>query len=147
MALNQQVYGNVPVLPVKNQELMLKSTDTKLENNKKIVFDFWRVVLLGLHLDQVSKFMDPHYIQHNPNVETGMEGFLKFFKTLGGPKEIPKNIPGLVSIVAEGDYVTLSLVSEEKDKNGKAYTTTWFDMFRLENGKIVEHWDCDKKRI
>ena len=37
--------------------------------------------------------------------------------------------------------VTLALVREYKDKEGKAYTTTWFDMFRIANGKIVEHWD------
>jgi len=32
-----------------------------------------------------------------------------------------------------------------KDKDGKPYTTTWFDMFRIANGKIVEHWDIARK--
>ena len=40
-----------------------------------------------------------------------------------------------------------SLVSELKDKDGKPYTTTWFDMYRIANGKIVEHWDSALKGV
>ncbi len=50
-----------------------------------------------------------------------------------------------MSIVAERDLVVFALVREGKDKDGKAYTTTWFDMFRIANGKIVEHWDTATK--
>ena len=48
---------------------------------------------------------------------------------------------------AEGEYVTLSFVREYDDptQKGKKYTTTWFDMFRFENGKIAEHWDSALK--
>jgi predicted SnoaL-like aldol condensation-catalyzing enzyme len=49
----------------------------------------------------------------------------------------------VVSITAEGDLVTLAFVDEHPDPadETKTYTTTWFDMFRLEDGKIIEHWD------
>lgn len=49
----------------------------------------------------------------------------------------------LVSIVAERDVVILSFVREypEPLDPARKYTTTWFDMFRLEKGKLVEHWD------
>jgi predicted SnoaL-like aldol condensation-catalyzing enzyme len=60
---------------------------------------------------------------------------------LGGPQPIPDGVTGLVAIQAEGDYVTLSLVREYTDAAGQKYTSTWFDMFRIQDGKIAEHWD------
>jgi hypothetical protein len=53
----------------------------------------------------------------------------------------------IVAIQSEGDYVTLSLVRDEDDPaaQGKKYTTTWFDMLRVVNGKLVEHWDSATK--
>jgi len=45
--------------------------------------------------------------------------------------------------------VILSFVNELEDPNDKnsKYTTTWFDMFRIQDGKIAEHWDCDTKNV
>jgi predicted SnoaL-like aldol condensation-catalyzing enzyme len=94
-------------------------------------------------LDQAEKYMRDDYIQHNPNAETGIKGFKEYFTKLGGPKPVPDTLPDLVSIQAEGDMVTLSLVREydEPGKPGQKYTSTWFDMFRIQDGKIAEHWD------
>jgi predicted SnoaL-like aldol condensation-catalyzing enzyme len=137
------VFAALPVVPANDQAALLKSSDPKLAANKKVAYDFFRVVLRARHLDQAEKFMTDDYIQHNPNAETGIKGFKDFFTRLGPPQAIAATVPGLVAIQAEGDYVTLSFVREydnPKDK-GKKYTTTWFDMFRIANGKIVEHWD------
>jgi len=149
LCLSELSYASIPVVSAKNQEELLKSKDSNLAANKRLVYDFYRVVLRGRHLDEVSKFMREDYIQHNPNVETGMKGFLDFFKKLGGMREIPVDLPGLVAIQAEGDLVTMSFVSENKvSGTGKdTYTTTWFDMFRIQGGKIAEHWDCDIRPI
>jgi predicted SnoaL-like aldol condensation-catalyzing enzyme len=48
-----------------------------------------------------------------------------------------------VSVVAEGDLVVVSVVRELDDprKPGTKYTTTWFDMWRILDGKADEHWD------
>jgi predicted SnoaL-like aldol condensation-catalyzing enzyme len=137
----------LPVTPAKNQQKLLDSIDPKLAANKRLAYDFFRVVLRGRRLDQVSKYMHKNYIQHNPNVETGMKGFVEFFSKLGDPKEIPHDLKGLVAVQAEGDFVTLSFVNELNDpkKKGMEYSTTWFDMFRIQDGKIAEHWDCDTK--
>jgi predicted SnoaL-like aldol condensation-catalyzing enzyme len=133
----------LPVVPAKDQQALLKSSDPKLAANKKIAYDFFRVVLRGLQLDQAPKFMHEDYMQHNPNAETGLKGFLEYFTRLGAPRPVPDELPGLVAIQAEGDYVTLSFVREydNPQKPGEKYTTTWFDMFRITDGKIAEHWD------
>ena len=139
--------AGVPVLPVANQAVLLQSADPFLARNKQLVYDFTRVVLAGLHLDQASQFLRDDYIQHNPNVETGLKGFLDAFSKLGPPRTIPATVAGLVSIQAEADLVTMAFVSELEDPRNKGakYTTTWFDMFRVQDGKITEHWDCDTK--
>jgi len=146
--LGGPMFAALPVVPAPDQSALLKSSDPKLAANKKVAYDFFRVVLRGLHLDQCEKYMHDDYMQHNPNADTGIKGFKEFFTKLGPPKEIPATLPGLVAIQAEGDYVTLSFVREYDDpKNpGKKYTTTWFDMFRITNGKIAEHWDSALKQ-
>ena len=137
------VFAALPVVPAPDQAALLKSSDPKLAANKKLAYDFFRVVLRARHLDQAEKFMTDDYIQHNPNAETGIKGFKDFFTRMGPPQAIEATVPGLVAIQAEGDYVTLSFVRQYDNpkEKGKKYTTTWFDMFRIVNGKIVEHWD------
>lgn len=143
--LTQNSFAGLPVTAAKDQQALLKSADSKLADNKKLVYDFTRIILSGRRLERTSEFLHTDYIQHNPNVETGLQGFIDFFSKLGGPRPIPETVADLVSITAEGDLVTLSFVNELKDASGVAYSTTWFDMFRVDNGKIVEHWDCDTK--
>jgi len=52
------------------------------------------------------------------------------------------------AILADGDYVLLSFVQERADPKdaSKQYTTTWFDLFRIEDRKIAEHWDSAIRR-
>jgi predicted SnoaL-like aldol condensation-catalyzing enzyme len=139
-----QAFAALPVLPAKDQAVFLKSSDPKLAANKKIAYDFFRIVLRAGHLDQAGKYMKTDYMQHNPNAETGLAGFKAYFTAVGlKPVEIKETLGDLVAIQAEGDHVTLSFSKEYDDPNnaGKKYTTTWFDMFRIDGGKIAEHWD------
>jgi predicted SnoaL-like aldol condensation-catalyzing enzyme len=128
------------------QRAMLASSDPKLAANKKLVWDMWRNFLQARNIDAADRYLAPEYHQHNPNAETGLEGVKAFFRAQNPtPAPVKDSIDRLVAIVAEGDLVTLALVREGKDKDGKPYTTTWFDMFRIANGKIVEHWDTAMK--
>ena len=131
-----------------SQKSMLYSKDPRLAKNKRLVYDFWRTVLEGGHLDQAPKYMMESYMQHNPNVPTGRQGFLDFFSKFAKPRPIVDTIQGpLIAIVAEGDRVMLSFKEvhpDPKDKT-KTYVTTGFDMLRIENGKIAEHWDSALK--
>ena len=138
-------HAQLPVVPAADQEALLASADPALAANKKLVFDFWREVFEGGHLELADKYLAESYIQHNPNVPTGRAAFVTFFKQFAKPHDIqPRMVAPLVSIVAERDLVILSFVQPTKDPKdpSKTSTTTWFDMFRVENGKIAEHWDC-----
>jgi len=149
MLLVTPLQPQVPVLANTNHAQMLASPDAGLAANKRIVYDFWREVFEGRHMDLAEKYMAESYIQHNPNVATGRAAFVDFFSKLSGPKPIEAQVKApLVAIVAEGDLVVLSFVREGPDPKDptKKYTTTWFDMFRLEGGKIAEHWDGAQKQ-
>jgi predicted SnoaL-like aldol condensation-catalyzing enzyme len=134
--------AQVRVAPAANQQGLLASSDSQLAANKRLVYDFWRYVLVAHDMDKAVEYMAEDYIQHNPGIPTGRASFIGFFGRM--PSMPVKNeIEGLVSVVAERDLVTMSFVRECQDPRnpGQTYTTTWFDMFRVANGKIVEHWD------
>jgi predicted SnoaL-like aldol condensation-catalyzing enzyme len=128
------------------QQAMLASSDPQLAANKRLVWNMWREFLQGGDLAAADKYLAPEYHQHNPNAETGLDGVKAYFRAAGMTKTEPKDyIERLVSITAERDLVSLALVRELKDSNDQPYTTTWFDMFRVRDGKIVEHWDTATK--
>lgn len=143
-------HAQVAVQAAPDQKELLKASNPKLAANKRLVYDFWREVLEAGHMDLAPKYLTESYIQHDPNVPTGRKGFVDYFVKydFSEPKPIePKVQAKLASIVAEGNLVVFSFVSEctdPKDKTAKC-STTWFDMFRIENGKIAEHWDSAEK--
>jgi predicted SnoaL-like aldol condensation-catalyzing enzyme len=149
LALGAQVASVVAQVPVTlhpDQQRVIQSNDAKLAANKKLVFDFWREVFQAHNMELAPLYMAEDYIQHNPNVPTGRKPFMDYF---GGFKRQPvqPEIDDLVTMIAEGDIVVLAFRSEKPDPKNpeQTYTTTWFDMFRIENGKIKEHWDYGTK--
>ena len=148
-ALPLSLRAQVAPTPNPDHAALLRSNDSSLARNKRLVYDFWREVLEARHMDLAARYLREDYIQHNPNVATGRQGFVDFFTRLGGPQPIvPKVKAPLISIVAEGDLVTLSFTRESADPKDatRKYTTTWFDMFRIRDGKIAEHWDSALKQ-
>jgi predicted SnoaL-like aldol condensation-catalyzing enzyme len=134
--------AQLPVEPHPDQHSMLQSTDPQLAANKRIVYDFWRYALVAHDMEKAAEFMHEDYIQHNPAIPTGRAAFMGFFGQM--PQyDVQDSIDGLVAITAERDLVTMSFVRECADPRnpGQTYTTTWFDMFRVADGVIVEHWD------
>ena len=118
--------------------------------NKKIVTDFYRLVFEPRNPDLIDQFVAADFVEHNPTIESGRDALVKFIKTLPRPASDDvgaemKNPPAYV--VAEGDLVTFIFKSptpDPKDKS-KTYDRFAFDMFRIRNGKIVEHWDGEAK--
>ncbi|MBL8696790.1 MAG: nuclear transport factor 2 family protein [Alphaproteobacteria bacterium] len=141
--------AQTPVAASADHAVLLAHPDPRLAANKRLVYDFWREVFEAAHMDLAEKYMLASYIQHNPNVPDGRAAFVSFFSKIRQPKPIePRVAAPLVAILADGDLVTLVFARElpEPSDATKKYTTTWFDMFRIENGKIAEHWDPAVKR-
>jgi predicted SnoaL-like aldol condensation-catalyzing enzyme len=81
-------------------------------------------------------YIGDRYIQHNPNVPNGAPAFYGYFE--GFFREHPRSRVTIHRVIADGDLVALHLLSQESpDDPGRAIV----DIFRLENGKIVEHFD------
>lgn len=125
------------------QLAMLEHDDPQLAANKRLVWDMWRTLLNAYQIERAGEFIHEDYIQHNPLADTGLAGMQNFFRSLGiPPREVPDAIPeGVVDIIAEGDLVLIAFPRTFTDSCGRDYTTTWFDMFRIQDGKIIEHWD------
>ena len=140
--------AQLPVKPLASQAVLLESNNSTLAQNKKLVYNMWRELLEGGHFELADKYFAENYMQHNPNVATGRKALVDFFTKFSKPKTVVDSIKAsVVSIMAEGDLVMICFVRELPDPNdsSKKYTTTWFDLFRIENGKIAEHWDCAEK--
>ena len=107
-----------------------------LEANKKTVLEFYEAGLNKKDFEAASKYFGPKYIQHNPGAPDGIEGF-KAFITMRKEKS-PNARSDIKRAFADGDYVILHVHAvREPGERGVAVV----DIFRLENGKIVEHWD------
>jgi len=143
-----ETFAQLPVKPLASQGKLLESENETLVRNKKLVYDMWREFLEGGHLELANKYFAENYMQHNPNAATGRKALVDFFSKFSKPQAIVDSIKSsVVAIIAEGDLVMLSFVRDMPDPadKSKKYTTTWFDLFRVENGKIAEHWDCAEK--
>lgn len=141
--------AQAPVVANQDHAAMLASNDPALAANKWLVYDFWREVFEAAQMDRAANYLTEAYIQHNPMVPSGRQAFIDFFSRFKKPAPISDRVAGpLVAITAEKDLVVLSFVREYPDPKdpAKTYTTTWFDMFRIEGGKIAEHWDSALKR-
>src|SRR5215475_10428177 len=101
--------AQVPPAAAADQLALLKSDDPKLARNKKHVFDFWRIVYEGGHVDQAPKYMAETYIQHNPNVKSGRAAFVELFSKARPPRPVqPLMKMPVISIVAERDIVMVN---------------------------------------
>jgi predicted SnoaL-like aldol condensation-catalyzing enzyme len=108
------------------------------EDNKKIVLDFYQKSLNEADVDAAFRlYGGKHYRQHNPLVGDGQDGLVEFVAWIG------KNHPGargeIKRVFAEGDFVILH--SHWHGLFGGATGEAVVDIFRVEDGKVVEHWD------
>lgn len=111
--------------------------------NKALVREFYTTVLIERQIDAAPKFMRTNYIQHNPHVPTGLKGFMDTFRERFAQKLPPDYKRELLKIVAEDDTVVVYVRQTWTSRDGKHNQALGFDMFRVQKGKIAEHWDAD----
>jgi len=121
---------------------LIASDDPRLQANKQLVYDMYRIVLQAGLADRAGEFIAQDYLQHNPNAGQGLSGVQDYIRATRPERPIQDRLElPLVHLMAEGDYVTTAFVRPEKDSEGRTYYSTWFDLYRIEDGKIAEHWD------
>lgn len=133
---------SVPPVVSQDHAALLASADPQLRANKQLVYDMYRIVLQAGLADRAGEFIAEDYIQHNPNAAQGLAGLVDYVRASRPERPIKDalDLP-LIMLVAEGDYVTTAFVRPEKDADGETYYSSWFDLYRIADGKIVEHWD------
>ncbi len=105
--------------------------------NKTLVRDFVDAVLANYEIGRITEFVSVEsYIQHNPNIADGYHSLVSNLETqIAEGHAAPYTRTHLV--VAQGNFVFLA--SEGMLRT--THPTAYFDLFRVDNGKIVEHWD------
>lgn len=106
------------------------------ERNKETVIAFYNAAINDKDFEAASAYLGDTYIQHNPLAADGPEGlkaFLDFAKDNLSTFKVE-----FKRVFADGDYVIVHAHAKANpDDRGSAV----MDIFRLENGKVVEHWD------
>ena len=108
----------------------------QMEENKRVVRALYEAALNKKDFEEASKYLGSKYTQHNPiaaDGPEGLKGFIGFLKS-----KFPNNKSEIKRIFADGDFVIVHVHAvREPGTRGNAI----IDIFRLENGKVVEHWD------
>ena len=114
----------------------LAADAAQLEANKKNVVEFYNKAINDKDFDAASKYLGAKYTQHNPIAADGPEGLKGFLQFLRA--KFPQAHSEIKRVFADGDYVILHVHNvPAPGERGAAIV----DIFRLENGKVVEHWD------
>lgn len=108
----------------------------KTEENKQIAENFVKDVLMGQHPEKLTEYFNGNnYIQHNPGISDGLDGLGAALANMA-QAGIEMKYDTLHKVIGKGNFV---LTVSEGYLGG--VHTSYYDLFRIENGKIAEHWD------
>jgi len=113
------------------------------ERNKALVRNFYTTVLIERNVDAAPRFLRTDYIQHNPQVPTGLKGFMDTFRERFAQKLPSDYKRELLNVVGDNDMVVVYVRQTWTGRDGQHHQALGFDMFRVQDGMIAEHWDAD----
>lgn len=108
----------------------------QFKNNKELAAYFWNQIFNEHHTAVIDKLTGDIYIQHSPGFKDGKRAFKEGIT--GFLKEFPESSAEIKHLGADGDLV---FIHNHIKLNAKDRGQAAVDIFRVENGKIVEHWD------
>lgn len=117
--------------------------------NRDLVIRFYTDVILNGHLDRAGQYLRPDYIQHNPDAGQGLAGFIAYFEAIKRSLESKgaSRRGEITMALSEGDLVTVNVTTVIEGRVTASFRS--IDIFRVEDGKIAEHWDtiqpCDTR--
>ena len=114
----------------------LAADAAQMEQNKKTVIAFEDAALNLKDFDEAQKYLGPRYTQHNPTAPDGPEGLKGYIAFL--KEKFPQSRSEHKQVLAEGDYV---MVHDHAVREPGSRGLAIFNLYKLENGKVVEHWD------
>jgi len=118
------------------------AANASIDSNKKLVVDFYHEVIFNKNADAIDKYIGKKYIQHNPYAADGKEGLRQFVTKMAKMSSSTKPPSEIIRVIADNDLVVLHIKTyASSGKPSKAI----MDIFRVENGMIVEHWDVVQK--
>ncbi|MBR1163023.1 nuclear transport factor 2 family protein [Bradyrhizobium elkanii] len=124
------------LLALASSSAMAAASEAQQEANRKTVLAFYEKGLNQKDADAALAYVGNRYVQHNPGAADGPEGFRKFIGFLR--EKFPNSHSEIKRSFVDGDYVILHVHAvREPGTRGNAIV----DIFKLEDGKIVEHWD------
>jgi predicted SnoaL-like aldol condensation-catalyzing enzyme len=109
------------------------------EKNKQLVTTAYQRIFGKLDTTAVDEFMSKDFLQHNPTIADGQDGVKALVKMLAS-QGVPKQKIEFKHVIAEGDIVILHSRYEMAGKEMR-----FIDIYRVQNNKIVEHWDAMMK--
>jgi predicted SnoaL-like aldol condensation-catalyzing enzyme len=132
-----------PVVGHPDPESLFTSDDPQLHANKQVALRVMRELLQCNHWDEAGNWLTERYLQHNPNVSSGLAPVQAFFGQRPRTPTCDRLETPVVAVTAEDDLVTVMIAREYDDPRnpGQKYTTTWYDTWRIVDGKADEHWD------
>jgi predicted SnoaL-like aldol condensation-catalyzing enzyme len=136
-------HAQEPVVAVADPEALFVDEDPQLHANKQLALHFMRELLQCNHWERAPEWLTERYLQHNPNGRSGRDGIMAFFtRTRPRTESCEKLTSPVVAVLADGDLVTVVMPREYDNprKPGTKYTSTWFYLWRVVDGKLDEHW-------